>query len=396
MSKTENKVTKRRFTALLVVIFSSTFLALGSYLSYQVRGTKVELFKLRNAKHSVKVRARIVNSYEGISELNEAKYAFDNYGLIRKNQPSELVYGNAIEHKTIASSQPNTDQFREQVLSPNQGTIQMKPIGLSSIQNSIGLAKETLLSNNKAFDYVQTPSKLYAGIWAAPVFGLKNYYNANSLKAYSTELFANYIGSDLLEYKESMVIGMGVAAYGGYALNNQLSFEAGVSFTNLSGDAKYNYAHTFKEKIEFVEWIVSGEDEALTIASNDYVQKTVSDTIRSTFNVNALAVPVNVVYSIGQGRLRPFAALGVTFNYILGGERNLNSSLQNQEIIFEEQNGLSQVSASIGVGLDYKISTNLNLRIKPNYEAGLWNNHSTFANGNQHALSVQTGLLYNF
>ena len=391
-------MSEKTFAASVLAMFLLSFIGFSAYLSYEVKHSKVALYKARNKSHSYKVRARIVNSYEGIAELNKMRteesntkaLMLPNYKVLA--QENQLLASAQIEdllsiaasNSVLISSEPEIAESAVQ----NIVKIQPSAINLFVEKNRDELAQPKI-------DYVNDKALYwYLGGGIAAVVGVKNYFNTENTFDYTTQHFADHKKTEVLYEQQQLVKGFNVSAFAGVQLSNNISLELGVGYQEITGASKYAVEHSYIKEFQRLEWVVTGEDDAKAVSISDYVETVSNDTITGNFNRQMVIVPLNVNYAVQVGKFKPFVSVGANLNLTASGSNTKYSSMQDLVATYSESTGLNQISATIGLGADYDINSNLSLRIKPSYEVGLWNRNPSYFKGNVQNLSLQTGLIY--
>jgi len=149
-----------------------------------------------------------------------------------------------------------------------------------------------------------------------------------------------------------------------YTLTKKLGIELGVQYSN-KGYAFKNSALIFGDAIDPRYGIVTLPNSSATPTK-----------AHITYNHHYLDVPVRAIFSFGKKRIHVVASLGVTTNILLSSTQTSTLEFANgdtQSETYDQQNDFNSlnISPSISLGADYRISNKINLRVEPTFRYGL-------------------------
>ena len=392
----DRKINKKFFAgaAALIVLFS--FFAFNTYTSYELKHSKLNQYKSANDFHSKRVNAKISESFEGISELNALEKRFGNYTLANLGIRTNVLESSALL-VTKQVSELNIEQTQNESVLFNLEKVSIANDLLTLNENSFS----TSLLFNETEYALTSPSKFnnlnfYLGFAFNSRLGLLNYHNPDYSKSFTAAIFKEHTNAAIKWVDQSLIMGVGGQVFGGVMLKNGISIEGGIAYSSISGSAAYRIEHNYIREIERLEWIVTGESDAVTVLTKDYVESVALDTISSMFSRNSFNLPLTLNYTFDLGRIKPFVSAGASVNIVANGNQNIYSSLQRRLAIIEESQGINQLNLQAGIGVDIEISNRFSARIKPSIDFGVWNKNPEYMNGDLRDLSIQTALYYKF
>lgn len=167
--------------------------------------------------------------------------------------------------------------------------------------------------------------------------------------------------NDQEEPKFGYTLGINVT----YNINRHFGFEAGIQYSN-KGYANKELVLTYGDFIDPRYGFTYTTSNGSPTPSK----------IKFLFNHIYLDLPLRAVYSVGKKRLRFLASMGLTTNIflkatttIVGKYENGDNSRKTQDQPYKYK--IINLSPSISLGADYKISKKINLRAEPTFRYGL-------------------------
>lgn len=148
-----------------------------------------------------------------------------------------------------------------------------------------------------------------------------------------------------------------------YNLNKQIGFESGLQFSN-KGYKNNTGALQRTDEIDPMKGFVAPTPESIIDS-------------KIVYNYLYLDLPVRVIFSYGQKKVRFVSSLGVTTNILLKATQKSVLKYQNgnkerktykQSYTYQPIN----ISPMISFGADYQVSNKLNLRVEPSFKYGLF------------------------
>lgn len=397
MSFLNRKINKKSFAGAAALVFLFSFFAFNTYTSYELKHSKLDQYKSANDFHSKRVNAKISESFEGISELNALEKRSRNYTLANLGIRTNVLESSALLVVEQVSDLNGEQTQNERVLFNLEKISIANDLVFMLNENSSGIS---LLFNETEYA-LTSPSKFnnlnfYVGLAFNSRLGLLNYNNPDYSKSSTAAVFKEHTNAAIKWVNQSLIIGVGGQVFGGVMLRNGISIEGGIAYSSISGSAAYRIEHNYIRETERLEWIVTGESNAETILTKDYVESVAIDTISSTFSRSSFNLPLTLNYTFDLGRIKPFVSAGASVNIVASGNQNIYSSFQRKSAIIEESQGINQLNLQAGIGVDIEISNRFNARIKPSIDFGVWNTNPEYMNGNLRDLSIQTALYYKF
>lgn len=397
MSFLNRKMNKKSFAGTAALVFLFSFFTFNTYTSYELKHSKLEEYKSANDFHSKRVNAKISESFEGISELNALENRSRNYTLANLGTRTNVLESSALLDIRQISDLNSVKTQNERVLFSLEKVSIVNDVVFTLKENRCGIS---LLSNET--DYaLASPSKFnnlnfYVGLTFNSRLGLSNYNNPDYSKSFTADVFREHTNAAIKWIDQSLIMGVGGQVFGGVMLKNGISIEVGVAYSSISGSASYRIEHNYIREIERLEWIVTGESDAETVLTKDYLESVALDTISSTFSRSSFNLPLTLNYTFDLGRIKPFVSAGASVNIVASGNQYIYSSFQERSSMLKESQGINQLNLQAGIGVDIEISNRFNARIKPSIDFGVWNKNPEYMNGNLRDLSIQTGLFYKF
>lgn len=397
MSFLNRKINKKSFAGAAALVFLFSFFAFNTYTSYELKHSKLDQYKSANDFHSKRVNAKISESFEGISELNALEKRSRNYTLANLGIRTNVLESSALLVVEQVSDLNGEQTQNERVLFNLEKISIANDLVFMLNENSSGIS---LLFNETEYA-LTSPSKFnnlnfYVGLAFNSRLGLLNYNNPDYSKSFTAAVFKEHTNAAIKWVNQSLIMGVGGQVFGGVMLRNGISIEGGIAYSSISGSAAYRIEHNYIRETERLEWIVTGESNAETVLTKDYVESVAIDTISSTFSRSSFNLPLTLNYTFDLGRIKPFVSAGASVNIVASGNQNIYSSFQRKSAIIEESQGINQLNLQAGIGVDIEISNRFNARIKPSIDFGVWNTNPEYMNGNLRDLSIQTALYYKF
>ncbi|MDE0772747.1 MAG: hypothetical protein OSB25_11170 [Salibacteraceae bacterium] len=397
MSFLNRKINKKSFAGAAALVFLFSFFAFNTYTSYELKHSKLDQYKSANDFHSKRVNAKISESFEGISELNALEKRSRNYTLANLGIRTNVLESSALLVVEQVSDLNGEQTQNERVLFNLEKISIANDLVFMLNENSSGIS---LLFNETEYA-LTSPSKFnnlnfYVGLAFNSRLGLLNYNNPDYSKSFTAAVFKEHTNAAIKWVNQSLIMGVGGQVFGGVMLRNGISIEGGIAYSSISGSAAYRIEHNYIRETERLEWIVTGESNAETVLTKDYVESVAIDTISSTFSRSSFNLPLTLNYTFDLGRIKPFVSAGASVNIVASGNQNIYSSFQRKSAIIEESQGINQLNLQAGIGVDIEISNRFNARIKPSIDFGVWNKNPEYMNGNLRDLSIQTALYYKF
>ena len=149
-----------------------------------------------------------------------------------------------------------------------------------------------------------------------------------------------------------------------YKISKCTGFEAGVQYSNKGYQSKTDDL-TFGDLIDPRYGFVYAT-----------IQGPVPTTARFIENYNYLDIPLRAIFSLGKKKLSFVASIGITANILLKATETVILEYENAASK-RERNAQSynfkkiNLSPTISLGADYKISKRLNLRAEPTFRYGI-------------------------
>ena len=395
VSLLNKKIDKKSFAGATALVFLISFFAFNAYTGYELSRSKLDGYRSYNDFHAKRVNAKIVASFEGISELKYLEKQSENYALASlDNRKAVAVFTPVESVSPIVSSNSESLQTERPFFKLEKASTSNK-IDFTNIEDFAKIS----ISPGEIVYALESKSKrlnFYLGLAVIPKLGILNYNNPSYSKNFTADIFEEHTSAAIKWTDESLVIGLGGQVFGGVMFSNGISIEGGVTFSEISGKAAYRFEHKYIREVERLEWVVTGEDEAEALVTKDYVEALALDTVSSTFSRSSFNLPLTLNYSFDFGRIKPFVSAGISWNVVTSGNQNIYSSFQRKSSIVEESLGVNQLNLQAGIGVDIEISNRFIARIKPAIDFGVWNKNPEYLNGNLRDLSIQTGFYYTF
>jgi hypothetical protein len=101
------------------------------------------------------------------------------------------------------------------------------------------------------------------------------------------------------------------------------------------------------------------------------------DIVKYIYNLHYLDIPFRAILSFGKKRIRFVTSVGITTNIFLKATQTQVLEFENGDIKryepqdWERDYKTFNISPTVSIGLDYKISNKLNLRVEPTFRYGL-------------------------
>ncbi len=171
------------------------------------------------------------------------------------------------------------------------------------------------------------------------------------------------------------------------------------------GDNEHEFQYNLNTAVGAVEMDVraSSSDTTVEIPDNEKVGAEISTSQRLDY----LSLPLYAGYNFGNGRLRVLAKAGVVFNFMLNNEFNVDSIKSlNPKFDFRQKDKQSGSPSDLqtvtvdylaGIGLEYRMTSALSLRLEPTVVGSLTSRHSNpRIQSSEFSAGVNAGVMYSF
>ena len=147
-----------------------------------------------------------------------------------------------------------------------------------------------------------------------------------------------------------------------YNFSKHLGIEAGLQYSNKGYEIK-NWELTF------------GDDPNSGSASNNSAGP-VPMNVKFIYNYIYLDIPIRAIYSFGEKRIHGVASFGVATNILVKATRTTilvfdNGDVSRHTCGRQENFNFVNISPLISLGIDYRISNKINLRVEPTMRYGI-------------------------
>lgn len=169
---------------------------------------------------------------------------------------------------------------------------------------------------------------------------------------------------DLLNKNEEPKIGYTAGLNICYNISKHLGFEVGAQYSN-KGYAFKKSDLTFGDVID--------PRYGFVYNSNGSAGPT---KVKFLYNYIYLDVPVRAIFSFGEKRIHFVTSIGITTNILLNATQTSVLEYENGDTKHETNDQqynfkTLDISPTVSVGVDYKISNKINLRVEPTFRYGL-------------------------
>ncbi len=331
----------------------------------------------------------------------------DNRLLNEKKIQEELINNPSKEQNAVATAESkqkqnsteNSNTINEELpLSENNTEAVVAEIDEADKEDAASEIEKAIEDQNKEEEFVEDEESNQKRWSVAPNIAPVYFNTLGSGSSIDDQFSGNSKSGNI-----NMSYGVAVD----YKLNNKLSVRAGVNRLNIGYNTNnvivYNNIDTDVDTPPLKNVRLSEQGQTLSFLSAEginfaQVPTVVTQNIQSSIDqeLGFIEIPLEVAYNISDSKLGVDLIGG--FSTLFLNKNEVYSSLQGERTFLGEATNVSQTSfsANLGVGLKYKVSEKVNLKLEPTFKYQLNTFSETSGSFNPFVLGVYTGFSFKF